>query len=1015
MAISLAPGTVAEGERKQVTVLFADVQDSTGLIQALDPEEAAALLDGAIGAMTGAVRRFGGTINEIAGDGIMASFGVPTAQEDHAMRGCLAALAILEAAAAGIEGVDPRGSKVRVGLNSGEVFVRALQDDDPRNYDVAGAAVHLAARMESLARPGTAVLTRATWLQLLDKIEVEPLGKKPVRGFTEPVEVYRLIDVPAFRDRRYSAEQSGPSIFVGRQRELELLARTLNETASTGRRIAVTVGEPGIGKTSLLREFIGSRHARGWRVLRCRAASLGHTVSMQPIADLLRNLLAIEPGDGGPEVRDKISGGVGMVLLDDPKFLPAILMLLNLPTGDPEWEAQEPGQRRRIGLRFCVRLLEMFGRQRPLVVLVEDLHLLEPDTESFLTDLAWGAEGAGTLFLFSARPEYRRDWMQDEDCRMVWLGALAEEQAARLLDLLLGDAADLAPLKQLILRRTDGNPFFIEEVVRDLADRQTLIGKPGAYGLADGLVRLEVPPTVYAVLAARIDRLPAAQKRLLQTASAVGMDVPIGLLRLLGDRPEEDLGVAVDALVQGQYFNRCKPAGEGAYRFKHMLTRDVAYSGLLKSRRPAIHHRIVRAMERFYGDGLGDHVESLGHHAFQAALWDDAANYFSQSGVRAFKSSSNRDSANYFQRALDALAAKRADSAGRAEDDQDLRCRLIDLRLKLARSLVPLGEGAKIVSVLLDALVDAEALGDPGRLARIYSNLTYCHWVSGKYELGAEYGLKALPIADALDDLNLKLLTYFHLGIAYQGAGRLREAVDLHRRAIDILGPDLQHHQLGWSGYPAVVLRCFITWGLAELGAFEDAAACANRGMGLARELGHPYSLALMTVGLGHLHNRMGDFDSAIPVLEIGRRACLDAELPTAGLSVAEELGSAYVGAGRVPDAVALLEAAMAERAEAAVPAHTLTRLFLALGCAYLAAERLTDAARMAEKAYHASSSHGERCLQAWSLFLQGEIAEARGSSRTADADRCFAQAISIGEELSLRPLIARCYAKLSR
>ncbi|HZO32547.1 MAG TPA: adenylate/guanylate cyclase domain-containing protein, partial [Chloroflexota bacterium] len=699
----LASRDVLAGERKQVTVLFADVVGSTELIRGRDAEEAQRLLDGVVTILMEAVHRYEGTVSRLMGDGLMAMFGAPVAHEDHAVRACYAALAMLEAARRHAEGLRRSVGftiAIRVGLSAGEVVVRTISDDLHMDYTAMGETVHLAARMEQLADPGTAVLTAETLALVEGYVQVRSLGPVPVKGVGEAVEVFQLVGAGLARTRLQAAASRGLTRFVGRQAELEAMYRALGQAEAGRGQVIALVGEPGVGKSRLVWELTHSHRTEGWTILESGSVSYGKATSYLPVIDLLKAYCRIESRDDERTIREKVAGKLLMLDRALEPTLPALLALLDagerpsppapLPAAGEgsrssvspspalrdigaadvraaqrrglgsegavtAWELLDPAQRRRQTLDALKRILLRESQEQPLLLVFEDLHWIDSETQALLDSLVDSVPTARILLLVNFRPEYRHDWGNRGAYTQIRVDPLGAESAGDLLDGLLGADPSLAPLKALLTTRTDGNPFFLEESVRSLVESGQLIGERGAYRLAGPLASVRVPATVQAVLSARIDRLPPDAKDLLQTASAIGKDVPDVLLRAVADRAEDDLHRRLAALQAAEFLYEVSIFPELEYTFKHALTHEVAYGSLLQERRKALHARVVEAIERLHADRLAEHVERLAHHALRAERWPEAIEYARSAGHKALGRSAYREALSWFEQALDGL------------------------------------------------------------------------------------------------------------------------------------------------------------------------------------------------------------------------------------------------------------------------------------------------------------------------------------------------------------------------
>ena len=522
-----------EGERKQVTVLFADIKDSTELIRDLDPEAAQQLLDPVLRHMMDAVHRYEGTVNQVLGDGIMALFGAPIAHEDHALRACYAAWAMQAAMRQYTDEVRRAQGlelRIRVGLNSGEVVVRAIGNDLHMDYSAAGQTTHLAARMEQIATPGSILLTAATLRLVEGLVRVRALGPMPVKGLPDPVAVFELVGASAVRRRLQAAVARGLTRFAGRESELAALQQALERAQAGHGQVVAVVGEAGVGKSRLAYECVHLHRTQGWRVLESTSVSYGKATPYFPVIELLKRYVHVEDGDEPGTVRAKVTGHI--LTLDEAlqEAIPALLALLDALPADSPFLMLDPPQRRQRTLAALKRVLLRESQVQPLLLIFEDLHWIDSETQALLDSLADSLPTARLLLLVNYRPEYQHGWGSKTSYTQLQLDPLPPTSAEALLQALVGADPSLAPLTRLLIARTEGNPFFLEESVRTLVETGVLVGQPGAYRLDAPLPTIQVPATVQAVLAARTDRLPPEENRLLHTAAVIGTEVTLPLL-----------------------------------------------------------------------------------------------------------------------------------------------------------------------------------------------------------------------------------------------------------------------------------------------------------------------------------------------------------------------------------------------------------------------------------------------------------------------------------------------------
>jgi class 3 adenylate cyclase/tetratricopeptide (TPR) repeat protein len=995
-----------EGERKQVTVLFADLKGSMELLADRDPEEARKLLDPVLERMMEAVHHYEGTVNQVMGDGIMALFGAPLAHEDHAVRACYAALRMHETVRRYAEGVRRSEGllvQIRVGLNSGEVVVRSIGSDLHMDYTAVGQTTHLAARMEQLAAPGTTLVSGDTLRLAEGYVQVKPLGPVTVKGLPEPVEIFELTGAGTARTRLQAAALRGLTRFVGRDAEVEHLRRVLGQAGVGRGQVVAIVGEAGVGKSRLVYEFTHSHRVQEWLILDASSVSYGKATSYLPVIDLLKGYFKIGDRDDHREMRDKVLGRVlGLDRTLEP-LLPPLLALLDVPVEDPAWEALDPPQRRQRTLDAVKRLLLRESQVQPLLVVFEDLHWIDGETQALLDSLVESLGSARLLLLVNYRPEYEHRWGSKTAYSQLRLDSLPAASAAELLAALLGPDPGLAPLTQMLVKR--GNPFFLEETVRTLVETGALAGERGAYRLTRPVEALQVPATVQTILAARIDWLPPEEKQLLQAASVIGKDVPYALLAAIAEQPEETLRRGLAHLQEAEFLYETRLFPDLEFTFKHALTHEVTYGGLLQDRRRQLHAQIVAATERLYPDRLSEHVERLAHHAPRGQLWDKAVRYSWQAGTRALGRSAPREGLAHFDQARAALR-ELPESRKRTEQ-------LIDLCFEQRNALLPLGEFARLGEVLNEARALAEGLGDQRRLGWALGYLAFLYSQLGESGRGIEAGESACAIAEAVGDLGLRVVANYNLGLALWFAGDMRRAADALRAAIALVKGAPPGERFGLAGLPAALARFVLAWVLAELGEFAEAIAAGEEGLRIAQTAGHPYSEVWARNGLGYAHVRHGDFAAATRVLEQGLALCRGMEIRFALPFVAAALGSAYLWSGRAADAVPLQEEAVEAFTAMRIQGFR-SRFITFLAEAYLVLGRIAEAREQAEQAVALARAHQERGWEAWGLKLLGDVHVHEPAEAEQAGDR-YRQALALATQLGMRPLVAHCHFGLGK
>ena len=992
-----------EGERKQVTVLFADLKGSMELLADRDPEEARHILDPVLERLMAAVHRYEGTVNQIMGDGIMALFGAPLAHEDHAVRACYAALAMQEAMrrySAEVRRTHGVEVQIRVGLNSGEVVVRAIGNDLHMDYSAIGQTTHMAARMEQLATPGSIRLTAETLRLAEGLIQVTALGPVPVRGLADPVEVFELVGASTLRGRFQAAATRGLTRFVGRQMEIEALQQALARAETGHGHIVAMVGEAGVGKSRLVYEFVHSHHLTGWRVLESASVSYGKATPYFPVLDLLKRYVHVEESDDLRTIRAKVTGQV--LTLDEAlqEVIPALLSLLDALPDDSPFLKLEPPQRRQRILEALKRLLLRESQVQPLLLVFEDLHWIDAETQALLDSLVESLPTARLLLLVNYRPEYQHAWGSKTSYTQLPLDPLPPASADELLQALVGDDPSLAPLTRLLIARTEGNPFFLEESVRTLVETGALVGEPGAYRLAQSLPTIQVPATVQAVLAARIDRLSPEDKRLLQTAAVIGTEVPFPLLQAIGEVPEEALHRGLDHLQAAELLYETRLFPEREYTFKHALTHEVAYGGLLQERRRVLHGRIVEVLEALAAERLAEQVDRLAHHAVRGEVWDKAVIYCQQAGARAYDRAAFREAAASFEHALQALAY--------LPEDGDTRVRALELRLALASPLSILGEHGRCRALLGEAEALARALDDPVRLGRVLVQMASVLRITGDHDSAIAAGQQALELTAALGESALQMQASYFLGLTYWSIGNFGQAAELLRQNVEAADRE--------SGTPStggrIQSRAWLARTLSEFGAFAEGRRHGEEALRLATLEGREDTPIIAHGCLGHVYLAQGDLEQAIGVLDQGLALCRASNHGIWLQRIVAALGYAYALQERLAEGRTLLEEAISVTSRTGgLHDHAARVAWFSEVCRL--AGRGEEAWQHARQALGLARQQKARGNEALALYQLGVVHAHADPPDIVQAEAYYQQSLALAEELGMRPLQAHCHLGL--
>jgi class 3 adenylate cyclase/tetratricopeptide (TPR) repeat protein len=996
-----------EGGRKQVTVLFADIKGSMELLADLDPEDAQKLLEPVLERMIESVHRYEGTVNKVLGDGIMALFGAPIAHEDHAVRACYAALRMQETVARYADDVQRSHGMpvtIRVGLNSGDIVVRTIGNDLQMDYTVIGQTVHLASRMEQMAKPGS-VLMAANTLQLAEGyVSIRSLGPVPVKGLADPVQIYEVTGAGAARTRLEVAAQRGLTRFAARDVELEQLRR-VQELASQGRgQVVAIVGEAGVGKSRLVREFLHSRHTADWLVLESKTASYGQATPYRPVIEMLRDYFKINVRDSTQSIRERVTGRILALDAALRDAIPPVLDLLNSLDDDDPFRFLDLVQRRQFTYQAIVRLLLSESRVRPVIAVFEDLHWNDALSLDLLNEVVVAAQNARLLLLVNYRPEYNDGWRNRPGYHQLRLDPLASEGLAEFLQALLGSDGTLSSLKTFLVERASGNPFFVEEIVRRLVDTAVLDGVRGNYRLVRPFSSTEVPPTIRAVLAARIDALPAAAKQLLEEASVIGHDVPFALLHAICGLAEDQLRGLLDLLQTAEFLYSTQLFPDLQYRFKHSLTHDVTYSGVLHERRREIHARVVNAIEKLYANRLGEQVERLADHAERGAIWDKALDYLQRSGVKAYWLYANADAARFFERALAILK--------KLPETLDNLRQAVDLRFELRNALLPLGETDSIARSLDELDPILACLGDKLRSARYAAFRCNHHFLIGQQRRAIEFGETGVQLAREGGDRVLQGELLYRLAQSYYALGEYRQAIKLLEQSLEFTANEFRRDRYDLSIIPSVMNRTWLVFALVECGHFSAGMSHAKRALEIAERAEHPLSEVLGSLSIGHVLLRKGELEGAVSALERGLSLCDSWSFRVWRPRLASALAVAYARAGRAEKGLQLALAAVSDAEQMHLIADK-PALLMRLGLVSLIGRRIEAALTLAKQAVEIAAAQEAKGDEAWARFLIGRVCWASDPKDLEESERQVGIALRLATACEARPLVAFCYTTL--
>jgi transcriptional regulator with AAA-type ATPase domain/tetratricopeptide (TPR) repeat protein len=974
----VAPSVGVRWESRHLAFLYASLAGSDAPVA--DP-------GGVLPELTDKVRTFGATLQDLSPVSFVAVFGLEPV-EDAPQRAALAAIALRKTVERA-RGGDPQTPAIRVAVHAAHLLVGRLWNTMEIELEGKREAWRVLTEIGSRADAGSVLMSEAAAALLERGFELDPADPN------DALRARRLVQ----RERTGFGLGGRPlSRFVGRTHELETLLGFLAQAERGRGQVVTIVGEPGVGKSRLLYELTRSERLQGWRVLGCGSVSHGLSTPYLPLVELLRRAFGVEEADAPAEIGERVAQQLRAL---DPALTshrPALLALLEVPVDDAQWQALEP-IRRRGAMREAIRQLLLRASQvQPLLVLVEDLHWVDSETQATLDRLVESLPTARILLVGTHRPEYRHPWAGKTYYSQLRLDPLPPEHAQLLLRSLLGAGAELAPLAARVIERTEGNPFFLEESVRSLIETQAVAGQPGDYRLAGGVREIEVPPAVEALLVARIDRLSPDDRQVLQSAAVIGTDVPLALLAAVHAGSDDALDESVARLQAAEFLYEKGGATDAEYTFKHALTHEVAYGSLPGERRRGLHRRIVEALEMRHPD----QVERLGHHALRGEIWDKTVTYLRQAGEKAAGRSAYREAAAAYEQALMALGHL-PESRGTLEQS-------VDLRSELRASLQPLMDLDRILPHLVPAEGLAESLGDRARLGRVLGGLCNTWHSRGELERAVTLAARALELGNALGDTGLQIEATIRLGAVHYSIGNYSTAAGFLRQSLELMRGRPEFERLGFTGLSLVLANTWLANSLSELGQLAEARIRAEEGLRVATSADQPFSLIAANYAVGALGLLQGHFDRAAAAF----RTCVElsrtwdihawAQVCDAGWACALALQ------GERDEATRALETASTE------PTGTGVGIFLArravwFGEAARWCGRPQEATHLASEALRRARAQHERGDEAWALRLLGDLASDR--EQVSEAEGHYRDALIVAETLDMRPLAAHCHQGL--
>jgi class 3 adenylate cyclase/predicted ATPase len=1003
-----------EGERKQVTVMFCDLEGFTPLSERLGPEEAYGVMDKIYELLIHKVHDYEGTVNEMTGDGIMALFGAPIALEDAPQRAIRSAMAIHREIAKFSDGIKKEKEgisalKMRVGIHSGPVVVGTLGNNLRVEFKAVGDTVNLASRVEGLAEPGTTYVTEDTFKISEGLFRFEALGKRRVKGKEEPVKVYRVIAPSTRRTRFDVSAERGLAPFVGRERELELLLDGF-ERAKEGRGQAFSiVSEAGVGKSRLLYEFRKAVANEDVTFLEGRCLSYSKGVAYHPVIEILKANFDIVEGDADPEIKGKVKRGLEMIGAEEATTLPYLLELLSVKeSGIDEIPLSPEAKKDRI-IEAVKRITLKGSEIRPLILAYEDLHWVDKSSEDVLKYVLESIPGAMVLNLFTYRPEFVHTWGAKSYHSQLNLNRLSNRESLAMVYYLLGTEEIDRELEDLILEKTEGVPFFIEEFIKSLRDLKIIDIKENRYCITKDIKEATIPATVQDVIMARIDSLPEGVKGLLQTVSAVGREFSYNLAQKVTGLTEQELLSHLSVLKDSELLYERGIYPQSTYIFKHALTQDATYQSLLKSTRQNYHRKIAQVLEKDFPDKMETQPELLAHHYTEAGLNEQAVGYWHRAGKHATQRSAHVEAINHLTKGLEVLMTL-PDTLERARQELDLQTTL----------------GPVLMAVQGFSSLDTERayararelcqqVGETSQLFPVLYGLWSIYRNRAELQTTRELGEQLLSLAQREQDPALLLEAHRVLGPTMFWLGEMASARAHSEQGVALYDPQ-QHrsHAFVYGQDPGVACKCFAAMAIWMLGYPDQARKITHEALALAQKYTHPFSLAFALNMTAVVHQ----FRREAQVVQEHAEALM--ELST------EQSFPYFLDFGTILRGWALT--AQGEEAEGVAQVHQGLVAYRGMGSEVhrpyflaLLAEAYGEVGQPEEgltalvEALAIVDNTGERNWEAELSRRKGELLLEQRGQKVGEAEECFRQALDIARRQQAKSLELRASMSLSR
>ena len=1006
--ISSEPRYIIEGERRQATIVFSDLSGYTSMNERLDPEEVEAIMSRIKKEAVRIVERHEGVVNQFVGDEVLALFGIPVAHEDDPIRAVRATIEIHDLVRQINPEVEERiGTKLRMhtGISTGLV-VTHIRDIRDGRYGITGDTVNTGARLAARAGADEILIGPETHNLIAPFFKTRTLESITVRGKTKSLTPYLVVGESAVKTRFEAAEIQGFTAFTGREHELTTLYACLDKTlAGKGQFVTVT-GEAGLGKSRLVYEFRHSLNRSEITVLQGRCQSYGKSIPYFPHINALKRGLQLRDETNPVESHDKVVTNVLAIHPSLEKYLPVYLHLLSIPSEVYPLPQHLHGPELKGAIQEALAAIFILNAtKQPMVLVFEDWHWVDEASDSALKHIIGLIASHPLMILAIFRPDYSASWGNWSHHAPIILNNLDYPNSENIIKSIWSVEHLPEGIVPVVHELTGGNPFFIEEISNELLEGGTVKVSNGQAILKRSPENLSLPNTVQAVIRARLDRLDRLGRESLRLASVIGREFAKRILEQISESTE-NLAESLETLKNLELIQQIRVVPEAEYMFKHVITQEVTYETLLKQKRKELHCLVGQAIEKIHTGRQEEYYEMLAYHYLRGEDWPRAFQYNREAGHKAQTFSAYVEALNFLEAALNALKKL---PRTRTHLEQE-----IDLRHNMRSALFPLGRHEEWADHVRIAELLAKEINDNVRLARSYNFFSSYNFIRSRQKEAIKLGEEGLRLAVSSGDFSVTMAAKFFLGIPLFYTGNYARQVQLHREVAEQLSGPTALDRHGLTSLPSVSARCFLTWGLSEIGEFAEAESWSREGINLADQVKNVFSTVFINVCSGIVYLRQGNSDKALTFIKKAHDLSIESNLQSFYSLVGGSLGSVYLILNRPDEALPVLE-------ESVKPDNLHSSLvssiypLTALSEAYRIKGQFEKAIETAEEALRIYHQTAEHCFGSWALYTMAKIQTNADLGKSGLARQTFLQAIELAAELNMQPLLAHCRLGLGR